>query len=62
MDMDRFHRFFPDADEPSLPIDVYEKLVDKHDEDTAFEILCNYEEGRCSMQDIENDLNSWDRY
>ena len=60
--MDRFHKLYPDADEPKLPIGTYNKLLDNYDEDTAFEILCNYEDGLIDDNDIRHDLESVDRY
>ncbi len=53
-----FHDFFPDADEPKMPVEMYNRLLDKFDEDTAFEFLCNYEDGVASDADIEGQLNS----
>ncbi len=53
-----FHALFPDAGEPKMPIKMYNRLLDKFDEDTAFEFLCNYEQGIATDEDIEAQLNS----
>lgn len=53
-----FHDLFPDADEPRMPSWMYNRLLDKFDEDTAFEFLCNYEMGYATDADIEAQLNS----
>ena len=54
--VDRFHHFFPDADEPKLPIEIYDALLDKVDEETAFELLCNYESGFATLDQIKMNL------
>ena len=53
---DRFHQIFPDHDEPKLPCSVYNKLLVRLGEETAFGLLCNYERGSVSMSDITHYL------
>lgn len=56
---DKFHKLYPNADEPKLPIYIYNKLLDQMDEGTAFEILCNVQDGFTSVEEVErNYLNN----
>ena len=55
---DRFHQLFPDHGEPRLPISVYNKLLDAMDEDTAFELLCDYERGLITLNGVTSVLSS----
>lgn len=56
---DKFHRLYPNADEPKLPISIYNQLLSIMDEGTAFEILTGVEDGLITVEDvIRNYLNN----
>ena len=51
-----FHQLFPGHGEPRLPIHTYRLLLECTDEDTAFDLLCKYEKGAASMDEINGML------
>ncbi|MBR6208315.1 MAG: hypothetical protein IKQ69_04890 [Oscillospiraceae bacterium] len=53
MVVDEFHKLFPDAGEPKLPISIAHKLLNKFDGDTVFKIVCDFQEDKITLDAIK---------
>ena len=54
---DKFHEIYPDADEPKLPVRIYNQLLDRTNERLAFDILTKYEDGDITIDEIKSKYN-----